>query len=119
MRVLPSVQNNLRVLTYECQIGTAVYVNCVLARTLSGPTGFSDMSFFIDGELVGAFLKAAPGVDGYDYNVTVYSNTSLSAGLHTLIIQNGHINGNKSLLILDSVVYTYVHLISTSTDRPG
>lgn len=33
--------------------GTAVYVFCVLARTRLSPTGNSDMSFFIDGELVG------------------------------------------------------------------
>lgn len=66
------------------------------------------MSFFIDGQPVGAFFKVPPGVDGYDYNVSVYSNTSLTPGLHTLIIQNGRINGNQSLLLLDSVVYTYV-----------
>lgn len=66
------------------------------------------MSFLIDGELVGTFVKQPPGTQGYDYNVSVYSNTSLTPGNHQITIQNGHANGPKSLIILDSIVYTYV-----------
>ncbi|KAF5377227.1 hypothetical protein D9615_006346 [Tricholomella constricta] len=86
--------------------GTAVYVVCILARTTSGPTGNSDMTFLIDGDIVGTFVKPAPGTTGFDYNVTVYSNTSLAPGTHTITVQNGHVNGPKSLVILDRIVYT-------------
>ncbi|KAF8898337.1 hypothetical protein BD779DRAFT_1467 [Infundibulicybe gibba] len=88
--------------------GTAVYVFCALARTTDGPAGNSDMSFFIDGEFVGTFAKPPPAnSSGFDYNVLVYSNTSISPRRHQLTIQNGHVNGPKSLIILDSIVYTY------------
>ncbi|PFH54739.1 hypothetical protein AMATHDRAFT_281 [Amanita thiersii Skay4041] len=87
--------------------GTAVYVFCALARTTTSPTGDSDMTFVIDGQVVGTFQKRAPGIPGFDYNVTVYANTTLSPAVHTLEIQNGHVDGYKSLLILDAIVYTY------------
>lgn len=81
-------------------------VICALARTTSGPTGHSDMSFFIDGDLVGTFVKDAPGTLGYDYNQLVYSNKSIPSGPHTLTIQNGHVNGIKSIILLDSIIYS-------------
>jgi hypothetical protein len=87
-------------------LGTAVYVQCVLARTINSPSGNSDMSFFIDGSLVGTFVRPAPGTTGYDYDQTVYFNTTLSPGSHTIRIQNGHVDGRKSLLILDRIIYT-------------
>ncbi|TFK34068.1 hypothetical protein BDQ12DRAFT_700569 [Crucibulum laeve] len=88
--------------------GTAVYVSCAIARTTSSPHGFSDMSFFIDGNLVGTFVKTPPGLPGYDFNFTVYSNTSLPPGRHELTIQNSHINGSSSLILLDSITYSSV-----------
>ncbi|KAJ8520582.1 hypothetical protein ONZ45_g2609 [Pleurotus djamor] len=86
--------------------GTAVYVQCALARTRSSPTGDSDMTFLIDGQIAGAFARDAPGEDGYDYNVTVFSKTDLSPGVHSLVLLNGHVNGTKALVLLDSIIYT-------------
>jgi len=86
--------------------GTALYVFCILARTSNQPTGDSDMTFYIDGEISGSFFKKAPGVPGYDYHVPVYVNEHLSPGMHTFLLQNGHVNGTKSLVLLDSIVYT-------------
>lgn len=97
--------------------GTAVYVVCALALTATSPSGNSDMSFFLDGDLVDTFSKPAPGTSGYDYNVTVYSNTSIPPGFHTLRIQNGHINGPKSIILLDRIIYMYVSIIWRNCDR--
>jgi len=66
------------------------------------------MSFYIDGQLTGTFVKQAPGTDGYDYNVPVYVNESLSPGFHKLVLQNGHVDGFKSLVILDKIIYSCV-----------
>ncbi|KAG7448337.1 uncharacterized protein BT62DRAFT_1074813 [Guyanagaster necrorhizus] len=87
--------------------GTAIYVKCILAETTSSPDGDSDMSFYIDDNLVGQFTKAAPGNPVYDYNVTVYSNTSIPAGQHRFTLQNGHVGGIKSLALFDAFVYSY------------
>lgn len=86
--------------------GTAVYVFCTLALTTASPDGDSDMTFYIDGSIVGTFVHSAPGTSGYEYNVSVYSNTSLSPGFHNLVLQNGHTNGEKSLMIFDYITYT-------------
>lgn len=79
------------------------------------------MSFFINGTLMNTFSEPAPGTNGYDYNVTVFSAPSLPPGLHNLAIQNGHIDGPKSLMLLDAIVYTSVshkHIsFSRSTDQ--
>ncbi|TFK37491.1 hypothetical protein BDQ12DRAFT_607953 [Crucibulum laeve] len=95
-----------------CMLGTAIYVSCAIAQTTSNPGGFSDMSFFIDGNLVGTFVKTAPGIPGYDFNFSAYLNTSLPPGGHELIIQNGHINGSQSLILLNSI--TYLSALHTS-----
>ncbi|KAK7468601.1 hypothetical protein VKT23_003105 [Stygiomarasmius scandens] len=87
--------------------GTSVYVFCALSRSKASPFGNSDMTFYIDGQLVGIFLKPAPGTDGFDYDVPVYVNESLSPGTHELVLQNGHVNGSNSLVILDRIVYSF------------
>ncbi|KAK7468602.1 hypothetical protein VKT23_003106 [Stygiomarasmius scandens] len=87
--------------------GTSVYVFCALSRPKASPSGNSDMTFYIDGQLVGTFSKLAPGGDGFDYNVPVYVNESLSPGFHKLVLQNGHVNGPSSLVILDRMVYSF------------
>jgi hypothetical protein len=66
------------------------------------------MTFFIDGEQVGTFVKTPPGTAGYDYGVLVYSNTSLKGGSHTIRIDNGHRDGAKSLVLLDRIIYRSV-----------
>ncbi|KAK0486635.1 hypothetical protein EDD18DRAFT_1194613 [Armillaria luteobubalina] len=87
--------------------GTAIYVSCILAKTTFSPSGDSDMSFYIDDVLVGQFSYIAPGESGFDYNVTVYANSSIPAGMHRFTVQNGHIGGRKSLLLFDAFIYSY------------
>lgn len=90
-------------------LGTAVYVYCALAESSTSPDGDSDMSFYIDGSLKGTFVKTAPGNNNvYDYAIPVFSIDSLSVGMHNFTLQNGHVNGTKSLVLLDEIVYTYV-----------
>ncbi|KAK0470408.1 uncharacterized protein EV420DRAFT_1500511 [Desarmillaria tabescens] len=96
--------------------GTAIHVTCILAKTTTSPFGNSDMSFYIDDILVGQFKKTAPGESGFEYNVTVYSNSSIPSGQHKFTIQNGHVGGIKSLLLLDALVYSYDDGQSDSDD---
>ncbi|SJK99289.1 uncharacterized protein ARMOST_02580 [Armillaria ostoyae] len=87
--------------------GTAIYVRCILAKTTSSPTGNSDMRFYIDDDLVGQFSQTAPGEPGFEYNVTVYYNSSIPAGMHRFTVQNGHVGGRKALLLFDAFIYSY------------
>ena len=64
------------------------------------------MTFWIDDNIAGTFAKIAPGEEGYDYNMSVFSHDSLDNGRHNLTIQNGHVDGVKSLILLDYIVYT-------------
>ncbi|KAJ7630564.1 hypothetical protein FB45DRAFT_538441 [Roridomyces roridus] len=82
--------------------GSAVYVFCTLSRSSD-----ADMTFYIDSVPTSTFNSRGIGSTGYDYGVPVYSNTTLAMGMHNLTLQNGHVNGDQSLLILDSIVYTY------------
>ncbi|KAJ6519372.1 hypothetical protein C8R45DRAFT_918412 [Mycena sanguinolenta] len=83
--------------------GSAVYVYCALSRS---PNANSDMTFFLDGVVVGQFIKTSVGSAGFDYSVLVYANSSIPSGPHTLTLQNGQQNGVESVMILDSIVYT-------------
>ncbi|KAF8987741.1 hypothetical protein BDQ17DRAFT_1258237 [Cyathus striatus] len=89
--------------------GTAIYVFCALALSFTSPDGYSNMTFYIDNEIVGQFEKEPSGTQGaYVYNISVYSNTSLSAGEHNFTLQNGPFGngGNKSLTLFDYLVYS-------------
>ncbi|KAJ3724235.1 hypothetical protein DFJ43DRAFT_594779 [Lentinula guzmanii] len=104
--------------------GTAVYVFCALAQSSNSPDGDSDMSFYIDGSLKDTFVKIAPGNnDTYNYSVNVFSIDSLIPGSHNLTLQNGQVNGFKSLMLLDEIVYTTVNNFTlqspTSTTTPS
>lgn len=67
------------------------------------------MAFYIDGQFMGTFAKAAPGFnDIYEYRYLVFSIDTLALGVHTLVLQNGYMNALKSLVLLDYIVYSYV-----------
>ncbi|THU86360.1 hypothetical protein K435DRAFT_683821 [Dendrothele bispora CBS 962.96] len=90
--------------------GSAIYVFCVLAKTIpSILDGDSDMTFYIDGVQVGTFVQSGDDTPtSYQYQVPVYQNEALTPGLHNFTLANGHINGTESLVLLDRIVYTYV-----------
>lgn len=67
------------------------------------------VGFYIDNELKDTFNKSALGLnDTYDYNVPVFSISSLTLDFHELVLQNGIVNGSKSLVLLDYILYSYV-----------
>ncbi|KAF8987739.1 hypothetical protein BDQ17DRAFT_1334870 [Cyathus striatus] len=99
-----------RLLMSSRYIGTAIYVFCAISLSITSPTGYSNMTFYIDNELVGQFERVPPGFQGaYQYNVSVYSNTTLPAGEHAFMLQNGQFGnvGNKSLTLFDYLVYSF------------
>ena len=89
-------------------LGVAVYVFCIISQSSNSPPEISDMSFLIDSVPVGTFQLPPIGNSNYLYNTPVYVNDSLSPGQHTIAIVNGEVNGNKSLTLLDYIVYTLV-----------
>ncbi|KAI0656478.1 hypothetical protein C8Q70DRAFT_1046820 [Cubamyces menziesii] len=88
--------------------GVAVYVFCVVTRSEVSPDGNSDMSFFIDGEQAGQYVVPPDGDTSYAYNVPVFVKDGLAAGSHQLLIVNGRTGGNKSLVLLDYIIYRSV-----------
>jgi len=89
--------------------GSAVYVICVLPNSGSN----MDYLFFIDGNQAGTFTRTVPGTSGYQYNVAVYSNSGLTNGQHTIMMQTGRIGGSASAMLIDRIIYTYVCYQST------
>ncbi len=68
------------------------------------------MSFYIDSDLVGDFVNnPSPGERGFDYNYTVYSNTSIPPGQHRFTLQNGRVGASQTLTLFDAIVYSYVN----------
>ncbi|KAJ6604189.1 hypothetical protein DFH09DRAFT_301029 [Mycena vulgaris] len=98
--------------------GSAVYVFCARSRSNTAPDGNSDMTFYLDGVQVDAFQEVPIGSAGFDYGVLVYSNLAVPPGPHTLTVQNGHQNGPRSLLILDSIVYSYDDAVPEPVTAP-
>ncbi|KAH9850678.1 hypothetical protein C2E23DRAFT_759957, partial [Lenzites betulinus] len=99
----PSIAVSTAAVQFE---GVAVYVFCIVTRSFTSPDANADMSFFIDDEPVGRYIQAPDGNTTYEYNVPVYVNQSLSNGLHTITVANGQYGADKSLLLLDYIVYT-------------
>ncbi|KAJ8520588.1 hypothetical protein ONZ45_g2608 [Pleurotus djamor] len=83
------------------------------------PTGDSDMTFFIDGEQAGTFVKDAPGTPGYEYKVIVFSATGLQPQQHILTIANGHVDGPKALILLDAIIYTITSVDDGQPNEPS
>ncbi|KAI0327006.1 hypothetical protein GY45DRAFT_1257860 [Cubamyces sp. BRFM 1775] len=88
--------------------GVAIYVFCIVTRSSVSPDGNSDMTFFVDGQQAGQYEVPPDGDTTYTYNVPVFVKEELTAGPHQLRIVNGRVNGNKSLILLDYIIYRSV-----------
>jgi len=70
--------------------GTAVWVYCVVPNFLNHSTGAIttvNITFELDGKMEGFYLHEADGTNNsFYYNVTAYSNISLEAGEHTIVM---------------------------------
>ncbi|KAI0640173.1 hypothetical protein C8Q77DRAFT_1024669, partial [Trametes polyzona] len=84
--------------------GQAVYVFNMVANNVSiAPTTAANLSFTLDGELVGHYTHQ-PDLSGPTllYQVPVYVNTNLPHGEHTLVMSAA----GRSNIIFDYIVYT-------------
>ncbi|EMD41610.1 hypothetical protein CERSUDRAFT_120627 [Gelatoporia subvermispora B] len=98
--------------------GSAVYVYCITTNDLQ--LGNVDLTFYIDGEVVGRFLDTSqsPADELFNYNTLVYSNTSLSLDNHTFIMTNGQNTLQKSIVLLDFLQYTTDPDIASPSSLP-
>ena len=77
----------------------------------------SRLFFGIDGEMQGSYVNNAvvgPEVV-YAYNTTLFAQTGLTSGQHSITIECG--DGNPaidSVCLIDRIIYTYVELTSRS-----
>ena len=91
-------------------LGSALYIYGVISNVVGGLTSGTNLSFFIDSEHVGQFSHSPDGSGFYKYHVLLYSNTSLQYKKHHFRLQNGHIGGPPSLILLDYIIYSgYVY----------
>ena len=89
-------------------IGTAIYAFFLLANVR--PTEITrffphtDVTFSLDGNFVGRYTYEPVNTTDYIYTVPVYSNSSLSNGLHEFRITA---SGEDTILVLfDRAIYT-------------
>ncbi|OJT04528.1 hypothetical protein TRAPUB_4798 [Trametes pubescens] len=92
--------------------GVAVYVFNIIANTVPFTTTLTNLSFKLDGELVGSYLHAPDTSTDFLYNVSVYSNASLTNGPHTLEIRPT--GPSSSLILFDYITYTIDEETTTS-----
>ena len=84
--------------------GSAVYVFNIVPNKLSGTVTNTDISFTIDNEYVGSFIRHADNTSDILYNHPVYSNTTLQDDVHTLVMSAG--GTGQSLILFDYLIYT-------------
>ncbi|OCH85283.1 hypothetical protein OBBRIDRAFT_839078 [Obba rivulosa] len=81
--------------------GLPFLVAATILGTLYYQVGKVLVVYLADNEIVGGYAEVPTGQMSYDYNILVYSNDALVPGFHTFTLINGHVNGNKSLVLLD------------------
>ncbi|KAF7306411.1 hypothetical protein MIND_00432300 [Mycena indigotica] len=86
--------------------GVSVSVKCVLSDSMSQPKGRTELYFYVDNAFNNSFIRDPSGSNQFLPNHTVFTVGGLVPGPHTLRIQNGAINGQVSLAILDSIWYS-------------
>ncbi|EPT06108.1 hypothetical protein FOMPIDRAFT_1021181 [Fomitopsis schrenkii] len=86
--------------------GTAIYIYGILPPPVQYTTTYVNVSVQLDGQVVGRFEHHNTGQTGYQYNVTVYQNTSLEHGVHNVVI-TARRDVNASYFAFDWAQYTY------------
>lgn len=109
-----------KVIGLRCFLGTAIYTYFVFPDDVPffgpGAIVLSNMSVFLDDELVGNVLHVPQNETIYRYAKLGYANTSLSNDTHMLsIAANNEVSSSQ--IIFDFYMYTYVLLLSR--DFPG
>ncbi|KAF9009209.1 hypothetical protein BDZ89DRAFT_535080 [Hymenopellis radicata] len=117
----PGSENDNKTLTASYSfMGSHVYVQCVIALSSTNPPGRTEMTFFLDEEEAGTFLHEVDPVQqtGFLYHVTVFSKEFDFEDNHTITVQNRGQTHNQSLLLLDSIIYSYNDDTQSSPGRP-
>ncbi|KAF9821387.1 hypothetical protein IEO21_00633 [Rhodonia placenta] len=94
--------------------GTAIWVFGVIPNYVPYATTYVNISFELDGHTVGSFSHIPSESDAYQYNVTLYSNTSLKDAQHTLTMTPRR-DVNASYMAFDWAMYTYDSDITVGT----
>lgn len=94
--------------------GTAVYAYFILANTVTGATTLTNMSFTIDGSVVGHFVHEPTSSTDYVYDYAAYVNKSLDNTDHTIVISAVGTT-NNSLILFDRLIYTLVPFVYSSS----
>ena len=85
--------------------GSAVYVFTLLANQIHATTTFTNLTFYLDGGLVGNFIHEPDSSASILYNVSVFGLLGISNKPHEFEIRMG--GGPKdSLILFDYVIYT-------------
>ncbi|EIW63798.1 uncharacterized protein TRAVEDRAFT_80075, partial [Trametes versicolor FP-101664 SS1] len=84
--------------------GSAVYVYHILANAAAATAGSAGLAFFLDDDFVGTFTYVSDGEEDVQYNVPVYTNTSVPHGTHTLRVETS--GPATPDVLFDYIVYT-------------
>ncbi|PIL26793.1 hypothetical protein GSI_11129 [Ganoderma sinense ZZ0214-1] len=82
--------------------GSAVYVFNILPNTLPSTITLANITFSIDGEDVGRFIRSPDSSSTILYDQLVYHNATLNDGPHSLAMTAG----DNSLVLFDYLLYT-------------
>ena len=77
----------------------------IITHSSANPNGNTDMVFLVDGIPAGSLQQPPTGDKTYFYNQTVFSQTGLASGMHTIRIEVGH-NNTQAVILLDRIIYT-------------
>ncbi|EIN10606.1 hypothetical protein PUNSTDRAFT_112429 [Punctularia strigosozonata HHB-11173 SS5] len=86
--------------------GTAIYVFCIVPNTVMYATTMANMTFTLDGDLVGTYFHEPSTSTDFEYNVPVYTNKSMDNVQHTLKLE-AQAGTNGSYLSFDYAIYTF------------
>ena len=86
-----------------------------LANTVAFADTGTNITFALDGSLVGHYQHIPSNTTLFDYNIPVYTNGTLGNGEHQLVIQAAGPMQSPSLILFDYVVYTFDDTPTTPT----
>jgi hypothetical protein len=84
----------------------AIYVFCIVPNYVEWTTTLANMTFTLDGRPAGIYFHTPIATSSeYQYNVTVYTETSLENAQHTLKVE-AQAGTSSSYIAFDYALYT-------------
>jgi len=84
--------------------GSAIYIFFFTIPQLAGVADETHLNITLDAQPAGVFNFVPEPTDAYHYNVSVYSNSNILSGQHTIVISTG--GAASGVLEFDYAVYT-------------